>query len=64
MPIPFFPGAKSDTPSAADLQRRLEQKDTELADARNRVRQLEAAWTPAPPKPRRSAASAKPPDRS
>ncbi|MBC8135769.1 MAG: GAF domain-containing protein [Fibrella sp.] len=43
MPIPFFPGAKSDTPSVADLQRRLEQKDTELADSRNRVRQLEAA---------------------
>lgn len=43
MPIPFFPGAKSDVPTAADLQRRLEQKDTELADSRNRVRQLEAA---------------------
>jgi signal transduction protein with GAF and PtsI domain len=44
MQIPFFPGSKGDgNLSAADLQRRLEQRDAELADLRNRVRQLEAA---------------------
>ena len=43
MAIPFFAGNKSDTPSAADLSRRLEQRDGELADAKTRIRQLEAA---------------------
>ncbi|MBC8143122.1 MAG: GAF domain-containing protein [Armatimonadetes bacterium] len=43
MPIPSFFGSKTETPSASELSRRLEQKETELSDAKNRIRQLETA---------------------